>query len=118
MINIDFSSVPSREALPDGMYNLQIDKIQETVSPAGNPMWSVTFNVLEVEGKRKLWDNFVFVEQSLWRVKEFFDALGLDTSEIVSMEPEELLGYTVQARVTTEDFQGEARNRIKKYFSA
>jgi len=118
MINIDFSSVPSREALPEGIYSLQVAAVEETISTTGNPMLKVTFDVLNVEGGRKLWDNFVLIERSLWKLKEFFDAMGIDTSEIVEMDVQEIVGYEVQARVTQEEYQGTIQNRIKKILPA
>ena len=51
-INLDFSSVPSREPLEEGVYHLQIAKVEETNSSTGNPMLKVEYDVLGVEGNR------------------------------------------------------------------
>lgn len=114
MLNLDFSSVPSREPLEEGVYHLQIAKVEETNSSTGNPMLKVEYNVLEVEGNRKLWDNYVLIDKCLWKVKELFDALGIDTSELVEMDVTELVGLEVQAKVIQETYNGDIMNRIKK----
>ena len=113
-INLDFSSVPSREPLEEGVYHLQIAKVEETNSSTGNPMLKVEYNVLGVEGNRKLWDNYVLIDKCLWKVKELFDALGIDTSELVEMDVTELVGLEVQAKVIQETYNGDIMNRVKK----
>ena len=114
MLNLDFSSVPSREALEEGVYNLRIASVEETTSSTGNPMLKVEYDVLGVDGNRKLWDNYVLIDKCLWKIKELFDALGIDTSEIVEMDVSELVGMEVQAKVIQEDYQGTMQNRVKK----
>lgn len=118
MLNLDFSSVPSREPLDEGVYDLTIAKIEETTSSTGNPMLKVEYDVNGVEGSRKLWDNYVLIDKCLWKVKELFDALGVDTSELVEMDVSELLGMQVKAKVVQETYNGDIVNRIKKVMPA
>ena len=113
-INLDFSSIPSREPLEEGIYHLQIAKVEETNSSTGNPMLKVEYDVLGVEGNRKLWDNYVLIDKCLWKVKELFDALGIDTSALVEMDVDELVGLEVQAKVIQETYNGDIMNRVKK----
>ena len=113
-INLDFSSVPSREPLEEGVYHLQIAKVEETNSSTGNPMLKVEYDVLGVEGNRKLWDNYVLIDKCLWKVKELFDAIGIDTSALVEMDVNELVGLEVQAKVIQETYNGDTMNRVKK----
>ena len=114
MLNLDFSSVPSREPLEEGVYHLQIAKVEETNSSTGNPMLKVEYNVLGVEGNRKLWDNYVLIDKCLGKVKELFDARGIDTSELGEMDVTEMVGLEVQAKVIQETYNGDIMNRIKK----
>ena len=114
MLNLDFSSVPSREPLEEGIYHLQIAKVEETNSSTGNPMLKVEYDVLGVEGNRKLWDNYVLIDKCLWKIKELFDALGIDTSALVEMDVDELVGLEVQAKVVQEIYNGDIMNRVKK----
>lgn len=114
MLNLDFSSVPSREPLDEGVFHLRIAKVEETTSSTGNPMLKVEYDVMDVEGSRKLWDNYVLIDKCLWKVKELFDAIGVDTSELVEMDVTELVGMEVNAKVIQETYNGDIVNRIKK----
>ena len=114
MLNLDFSSIPSREPLEEGVYHLQIAKVEETNSSTGNPMLKIEYNVLDVEGNRKLWDNYVLIDKCLWKVKELFDAIGIDTANLVEMDVTEMVGMEVQAKVIQETYNGDIMNRIKK----
>ena len=118
MLNLDFSSVPSREPLEEGVYHLRIAKVEETTSSTGNPMLKVEYDVLDVEGNRKLWDNYVLIDKVLWKVKELFDAIGVDTSELVEMDVNELVGMEVNGKVIQETYNGDIVNRIKKVMPA
>ena len=118
MLNLDFSSVPSREPLDEGVYHLQIAKCEEVTSSTGNPMLKVEYDVLGVDGGRKLWDNYVLIDKCLWKVKELFDAIGIDTSELVEMDVDELVGMEVNAKVIQETYNGDIMNRIKKVMPA
>lgn len=124
MLNIDFSSVPSREPLEEGTYLLSISEAEEKLSSTGNPMISLTFDVLSTEdgtpidGQRKLWDNYSLQAQALFKLKDLFQALGTDTSALVEMDVSELVGQQVRAKVVQETYNGELRNRIKKVYPA
>lgn len=118
MLNLDFSSVPSREPLEEGVYSLTIAKVEETTSSTGNPMLKVEYDVNGVEGSRKLWDNYVLIDKCLWKIKELFEALGIDTSAIVEMDVTELVGMQVNAKIIQETYNGEVVNRVKKIYPA
>lgn len=118
MMNLDFSSVPSREPLDEGMYSLTIAKVEETTSSTGNPMLKFEYDVNDVDGERKLWDNYVLIDKCLWKLKELFDALGIDTSNIVTIDLSELVGMQVTAKVVQDTYNGDIVNRIKKIYPA
>lgn len=121
-LNLDFSAVPSRDPLEEGVYLLQIAEAAEKESSTGNPMIAVTYDVVAtqsgetVEGNRKLWDNYSLQAQALFKLKELLSALDIDTSEIVSLEIDELIGQQVLAKVVQETYNGELRNRVKKIY--
>ena len=118
MLNLDFSNVPSREPLDEGIYSLTIAKAEETTSSNGNPMLKIEFDVNGVDGNRKLWDNYVLIDKCMWKVKELFDALGIDTEHVVEMDVTELTGLQVNAKVIQEEYNGDTVNRIKKIYPA
>ena len=114
MLNLDFSSVPSREPLDEGVYLISIAKVEEKISSAGNPMLSMEYDVIGVDGNRKLWDNYVLTDKTLWKLKELLNALDMDTSAIVELDVQELVGSQLQAKVIQETYNGEIVNRVKK----
>lgn len=114
MLNLDFSNVPSREPLEEGIYVLQIAKATEKVASTGTPMLSIEYDVMEVEGNRKLWENYPLTDAALWKLQELMTALGFDTSEIVNLEPSELVGSQVSAKVIQDVYNGDTVNRVKK----
>ena len=118
MLNLDFSNVPSREPLEEGVYTLMIAKAEETVSSSGNPMLKIEYDVVGVDGNRKLWDNYVLIDKCLWKVQELFKALGIPTDAIVEMDVQELVGQQVQAKVIQEEYNGDMQNRVKKILPA
>lgn len=118
MMNLDFSSVPSREPLEEGVYQLRIAKAEEKLAKTGTPMLAVEYDVVGVDGNRKLWDNYPLTDAALWKLQELMKALGFDTSAVVSLEPSELTGMEVNAKVIQEDYQGEMVNRVKKIMMA
>ena len=56
----------------------------------------------------------MLIDKCLWKVKELFDALGIDTSALVEMDVNELVGLEIQAKVIQETYNGDVMNRVKK----
>lgn len=116
MLNLDFSSVPSREPLEEGIYNVVISKAEEKESSAKNPMIVLEYDVQGVEGNRKLWDNYPIMTKTLWKLKELFDAIGIPTDSIVDMDVAELVGQSLKVKVIQEIYNGDVTNRVKKVY--
>lgn len=116
MINLDFSSVPSREPLEEGLYIVTIEKAEEKTSSTGNPMIALTYNVEEVEGQRKLFDNYSLQEKALFKLQSLMKALGYDTSEIVSLDVSDLVGQQLRAKVIQEEYNGDTVNRVTRVY--
>lgn len=115
-LNIDFSSIPSRDPLPEGVYDVTISKVEQVVSKtSGNPMLKVEFDVQDPDYTgSKLWSNYVLTEAAMWKVKELFDSLGLDTSSLVDIDTDELIGLSCKAKVAQREYEGNIQNEIKK----
>lgn len=110
MLNLDFSAVKSLEPLEEGIYELEITKVEEKVASSGNPMLTVEFST---DG-RKIWENYVLIDKCLFKLKELFDALDIDTSEIVEMDVQDLVGSSVKAKVIQDEYDNRILNRIAK----
>lgn len=115
-MNLDFSSVPSREPLEEGIYECLIKKVEEKTSANGKPMISVLFE--ETESKTGIFENYVIQENCLWKLKELLDAVGLDTSSQVDLDEASLEGTIVKCKVIQDEYNGNIVNRIKKIYAA
>lgn len=115
MLNLDFSNVPSREPLPEGIYDVSIAKVEDTTSKNNNPMLKIEFDVLTPGyEKRKLWSYYVLTADAMWKMKELCDAVGLSTDEVVTMDTAEFVGLTCKASVGQRVYEGNVTNEIKK----
>ena len=119
MANIDFSSVPSREPLNEGIYLMNIEHVEEKTSSTGNQMLLVRFK--EPESGNAVFENYVLLPQNLWKLEELTKAVGIDIREQGSMDTQELIpmliGQVVKVKVTQEPYEGRITNRAKKVFT-
>jgi len=115
-LNLDFSSIPERTPLAEGIYVITIENVEETVAQSsGNPMLKLRYAV-EGHPQNKLFDNCVLTENALWKLKELLGALGYATEAIVELNPQELVGQSLKAQVTfvAEGYNGNPENKVKK----
>ena len=111
---LDFSGVKDREPLPEGIYELTVIEVDDkAVSSKGSNMVKVTFE--EPETKSRIWENFVLQENTMFKIKEFFGALGIDTSAAVDVDWMDLVGSTVTCKVVQDTYEERVNNKIKKY---
>ena len=118
MLNLDFSNVPKREPLAEGVYELTITAVEVTTSKEKKtPMLKVTFD--EIETKTRIWENYVIQDNALWKLQELLDVIGIDTSgDLSGFDEQELVGVVVQAKVIQDEYNGQTTNRIKKILAA
>jgi hypothetical protein len=76
-----------------GRYTFRVDDVQEKMFRSGNEGLSATL-LVAVNGARdlKVFSNFVYTPKALWKLKEFFDAIGVDFEH--PPEPWDLVGKT------------------------
>lgn len=79
-IPIDLTTVTNDfEPLPEGVYVVQVEKVEPAKSKAGHNMVAITMNVVEpVEFMgRKGFTNISLQPKALWKLKEFVEACGV-----------------------------------------
>lgn len=117
MASLNFSEIPSREPLAEGMYVMTIEAAEEKTSSTGKPMILVRFK--EPETNTAVFENYVLTLEALWKLKELLDALGVDTS--ANMDSADvaalLVGQSVKAKVIQDTYQDNITNRIKKVYA-
>jgi hypothetical protein len=116
-INLNFSAAPKRELLPEGIYLLTVAGAEARTSASGKDQILLKFE--ELETKAVMFENLTIQESSMFKVVEFFAAAGYDTSEdLPEFDPADLIGITVKAKVIQDVYEGETRNKVKKYLVA
>lgn len=115
-ITLDFTSVPSREVLEEGTYELVIKKAEQKTSTTGKPMVVILFE--EPNSKTGIFENYVLTPDALWKMRELMKALGLATDGIQELDLDLLMGQTVMGKVIQREYNGEMTNSIKKVLPA
>jgi len=116
---IDFDAIPDADdfsPLPNGTYLCILDQVVEATTKDGkNELWKLEWVVISGEyADRKIFDNMVFSEKAMPRVKLICSRLGINTTGQVNLMPDELRGKTARVLVTIEEYtndKGETRKR-------
>lgn len=121
MISVDFTGVEASgggRLLPEGPLMFEVDEIEEREGESsGQPYLAFTLTVADGEFKgTKAWDNFSLQPQSLWKLRGFLEAAGVETEDgPMDLDPEELIGKIVMADVVHEEYKGKTKHRIAGY---
>lgn len=129
-VNLSGIEVKNFEPIPAGKYSAKFTngEWRETGPQAKNPgaaMYNAEFTIQggEFEG-RKVWTNFVMVDNSLFRLRNFLEATGRFTNDQLEgdldIEMHELFGadVTLDVRYKPATDQYDASNDIRKFLSA
>jgi len=121
MVQIDFTKIDDLkdyEPLPDGQYQCRLADVTEATTRNGDQMWKLKHVVTsgQFEG-RYIFDNLVFSQAAMSRVKLICSALGLDVTQAVELNPDDLFDRACAVTVITEeysDFEGytKSTNRV------
>ena len=118
MPKIDFSKIEDAHdftPLPDGKYLCKVSEIEESSTQNGDEMWKLRFEVLEDEyAGRLIFDNLVFSEAAMKRVKLICSRLGIDTSGETELTPETLKDRKCYISVITEEYEDNEGNPKKR----
>ena len=118
MPTIDFSTVDEAadfSPLPDGQYRCRLDQIEPDRTQYGDEMWKLRFAVEDEPFQgRFIFDNLVFSEKALGRVKLICSRLGLDVSGAVDVTPELLRHRVCLIEVESEEYVDEEGNTKKR----
>ena len=114
MPQIDFRTIEDAQdftPLPDGKYVCRLDTVEEAATQHGDEMWKLRFKVADGPYQdRLLFDNLVFSEAALKRVKLICARLGLDVSGTLDLTPDLLIGRTCTLTVETEEYEDQEGN--------
>ena len=117
MPKVDFSQiddVTDYSPIPEGDYLCRLTDVEESETRNGDDLWKLRFAVEKGEfAGRCVFDNLVFSEKALPRVKLICSRLGVDMSGELDLQPHHLLEKTCLITVTIEDYEDEEGNTKK-----
>jgi len=109
MPKIDFSHVGDVQdfsPVPAGKYLCRLVGLEEASTQNGDEMWKLRFEIIKgAHAGRLVFDNLVFSEAALKRVKLICSRLGLDVSKELDLTPELLKGRVAILTVDTEPYE-------------
>jgi hypothetical protein len=111
--------------IPEGIYDAQVEKIEERTSSSGNKYKHLTFRLIgekaekEKVNGRLIWDNLVLLEQVEWKIQNLLYACGLpyEGSVTLSSDWKELIGKTLKLGIGTREYQNQQYNDIKNFYA-
>lgn len=119
-VEVDFTDASTgggRLRVPAGDYPFVVKEVKQDTSKANNSMLVVTFTGLEgrVKGKN-LKDYFVLTKESLWKLRGFMEALGIDTPSSktrvnIDEFPKKKVGITLE----DDEFDGRISSKPSDY---
>jgi len=118
MPRINFSNVPDAgeySPVPAGRYLCTVADIEEDTTRDNDEMWKLKLRVEYGEYKgRNIYDNMVFSQKAMSRVKLICSRFGIDVSGEVDLQPNLLIGREALVDVEVEpytDKHGQAKER-------
>ena len=103
---------PAKSRLEPGVYPVRVKNAVDKLSKHGNEMIELT--IVPVSGGPELRDHLVFTPKAHWKIDVFLTAVGipLNDGELISVEPEKLIGKTGEVCIDVEEVNGNKYNRI------
>lgn len=109
MPKIDFDNVDDVQdfsPIPDGKYLCRVAEVEEATTQYGDEMWKVRLMVESGPHRgRYIFDNMVFSDAALKRVKLICSRLGLNVSGELDLKPSVIKGRTCYVTVETEEYE-------------
>lgn len=118
MPKVNFGGVDDAQdfsAVPKDKYRCRVAKVKEGFTKNGDEMWSLRLRIEDGPYKgRLLFDNLIFSDAAMGRVKMVLSRLGLDVSGSLDVTPSLIMGRTCIVTATVEDGQDDKGNVVQR----
>lgn len=97
-VEVNFDKVPDASLVPEGKYLVKVKELVSKPTEAKDLMWNLRLEIIRREDGSKtyagrlLFDNLVFSEAGMSRIKLICGVLGIATKGRVSLKPSDFLG--------------------------
>ena len=121
-MQIDFRTITEPDnfvTVPEGLYLCRIAEVRPGVARDGSERWSLRLVVDEGDhaGHTAAWDSLTWSEKGVYRVKRALEAFGFDVSGEACVEPGDLEGIQVRARLVHTTWEDPATGRRQERMS-
>ena len=111
MPKINFERIEDIEEfspIEPGTYHCRLDEVEEATTQFGDELWKLRWVITEGPNQgRILFDNMVFSQAALKRVKHIYGSLGLDTAGEVDLTPDRIKGRSCRVTVDIEEYEDQ-----------
>ena len=116
-VKLDFTNVQSYKRCEEGIHTVKLIQIDEGTSQAGDDMLKATFEVISAGNSKgaRVFDNFVLTDKALWKLKMCLQGMGIKCDGKIALDPDKLIGKTVDVDIAHEEYNGQKRARIMEY---
>lgn len=115
-VKLDFTGVENFQKASEGEHIAKIISAEETVASTGSDMIKITFEVTSGEDKgSRVYENYVLLEASLWKLKALLNALGVKAEGKVVIDLDKLIGKICIIEVVHEEYNGTIRAKVADY---
>lgn len=118
---LNFSAIDDKAfpVYPVGTYTLRvIEARMETAKNSGELKETVTFEIVDGPNKspefagKKIITSYSLQQQAGFRIKKLLGACGIPPERMADMDDQELVGNTIKATISVENYQGRQTNRV------
>ena len=113
---IDLTNIQDNLKVPDGLYKVRCQDVEQSVSKGGNPMFVWTFVVVDTQYTGREFKVFTAITPAaMWKVAETVMALGVgQQGQVVKFKRSDVIGKDCGALIEVTEYNGQARSQISR----
>lgn len=117
--SVDLTDVQDNFKVPDGLYKMRCQDVEQSVSKGGNPMFVWTFTVVEGQYTGREFKVFTAITPAaMWKVAETVMALGVgQVGQVVKFKRTDVVGKECGALIEETEYNGQVRSQISRVMS-
>jgi len=100
-----------------GTYPARIDKVKDTSSQKGNPMFYVTWTLMgdAPPAGQKVFENFTMTPEAYWKLADLFQATGFKSTDGTGFDSMDLVGQVCRLVLVEDEYEGRKRAKVKTH---
>lgn len=116
---VDLTDVQDNFKVPDGLYRVRCQDVEQSVSKSGNPMFVWTFVVSDGKCTGREFKVFTaLTPAAMWKVAETVIALGVgQQGQVVKFKRSDVIGKDCGAMIEATEYNGQVRSQISRVMS-